>query len=269
MAILQNGSFYGTAGRVLRVQDVVLTETSYEPGFVVPLHAHEHPFFCVPLQGAFVEQVGRRERVLQRRSAFFHPAGEAHAELFRHGAARLFNIQVGAELISRLAEFDVQLPASHIPMGPGRVSVLGLQLYDEYRMGGERLVVDGLLLTMFGELVKWRAVRERAGVPRWLEQVRSILHDQSPRDPGLVELAATVDVHPAHLARSFRRAFGCTIGDYSRELRVRIARRLIEAGDGSLAGIAIESGFSDQSHMTRVFRRVTGMTPAAYRRAIN
>ena len=72
---------------------------------------------------------------------------------------------------------------------------------------------------------------------------------------------------PTHLARAFRRHFGDTPGTYLRRLRVERAARAIEDGDASLAEIAADAGFTDQSHMGRAFRSVKGTSPARWRAA--
>jgi AraC family transcriptional regulator len=72
-------------------------------------------------------------------------------------------------------------------------------------------------------------------------------------------------VHPATLARAYRRRFGCSIGERVRALRVEhAARRLLETTE-PLSTIAVGTGFYDQSHFTNAFRRQLGVTPAAYR----
>jgi AraC-like DNA-binding protein len=75
-------------------------------------------------------------------------------------------------------------------------------------------------------------------------------------------------VHQATLARGFRRAFGCSIGDMQR--RLRLERALLDLADSAqpLAQVAQRAGFYDQSHFTNLFRRSYGITPARYRRAL-
>jgi AraC family transcriptional regulator len=74
-----------------------------------------------------------------------------------------------------------------------------------------------------------------------------------------------VGVHPAHLARVFRRAHGCTIAQYRTKVRVQRACGLLALPEASLAQIAAEVGFADQSHFTRAFVSVVGAPPGAYR----
>ena len=82
------------------------------------------------------------------------------------------------------------------------------------------------------------------------------------------ELADDAGVHPVHLARVFRLHEGRTPGSYFQRVRVRAACHQLRMQDYSLAMIAAECGFADQSHFTRVFRKFTGKTPAQFRRML-
>jgi transcriptional regulator GlxA family with amidase domain len=73
-------------------------------------------------------------------------------------------------------------------------------------------------------------------------------------------------VEPTRLVRAFRRHLDTTPADYLRQLRVDEARRLLLDTERPVADIALETGFTDQSHLTRVFRRSLRETPAAFRR---
>jgi AraC family transcriptional regulator len=75
-----------------------------------------------------------------------------------------------------------------------------------------------------------------------------------------------VGVHPAHLARVFRQQYGCTLGDYVRRLRVEFACRRMTTGDTPLVEIALAAGFADQSHFTKTFKSLVGITPAEFQR---
>lgn len=68
-------------------------------------------------------------------------------------------------------------------------------------------------------------------------------------------------VDPAHLARRLRAHYGMTAGAYLREIRVQRAAGALVRSSEPLARIALDAGFADQSHFTRVFRTVHGITP--------
>jgi len=96
--------------------------------------------------------------------------------------------------------------------------------------------------------------------------VRDLLTERCTAAFTLAGLAAEADVHPGHLADAFRRHFGCTVGAHVRRQRVALACRHLAGSEAPLADIALLTGFADQSHFTRTFKRQIGLTPAAYRK---
>lgn len=105
-------------------------------------------------------------------------------------------------------------------------------------------------------------------VPRLdLERARAFIRAEHAREVRLAEVASVAGLSPWHLARAFTRAFGIPPHAYQIQVRVGEARRLL-AGGRAAAEVAAATGFTDQSHLTRHFKRLTGMTPARYRKNV-
>ena len=100
--------------------------------------------------------------------------------------------------------------------------------------------------------------------PRWLQSVEDAIEAAGADAPSVGELAALAGVHASHLLRTFRRHHGMTVATYVRRRRIERARIEVAKGDRPLSMIALDAGFSDQSHFTRVFRRAFGQTPGQY-----
>jgi AraC-like DNA-binding protein len=81
------------------------------------------------------------------------------------------------------------------------------------------------------------------------------------------EIASAVGMDPFRLGRGFKLSTGMTLHQYVTRSRLRRARLLLAHGRLSLADIALEVGFSCQSHLTTLFHKHTGTTPGAFRRA--
>jgi AraC-like DNA-binding protein len=129
---------------------------------------------------------------------------------------------------------------------------------------GDDLALSCLVAESLAESAAIRTPRERAA--KWQRHIFERLHDDLENSPTLDELAALVDLHRSHVARAFRRLTGMTLGDYRRRLQVsKVIRALSIGAERPLADLALDAGFADQSHMTRVIKRATGMTPGAYR----
>lgn len=103
--------------------------------------------------------------------------------------------------------------------------------------------------------------------PRAVRLGREILEDRFAEDLSLADLAQVAGLSPFHFARLFQSAFGLPPHAYLNQVRVRRAEALL-ATSMRLADVAAEVGFADQSHLTRQFKRLTGLTPARYRKIL-
>lgn len=84
----------------------------------------------------------------------------------------------------------------------------------------------------------------------------------------LAQVAAQCGLSRSHFARRFKQSTGLAPFEWLRRERVERAKALLRAGDVTLASIASDCGFSDQSHFTRVFTRLAGLGPAAWRQSM-
>ncbi|MDF1633949.1 AraC family transcriptional regulator [Mycoplana sp. MJR14] len=110
--------------------------------------------------------------------------------------------------------------------------------------------------------------RMRPRVPRAIDRARARIDDDPAAPLSLAELAAIGGISQFQLLRGFAKATGLTPHAYLVQRRLQQARRMIADG-APLANAAIASGFSDQSHMTRLFVRAYGMSPGVYAAAMN
>lgn len=103
----------------------------------------------------------------------------------------------------------------------------------------------------------------RPDAPRAVSLARAYLHDNFARPIRLNELAVESAMSPFHLIRSFRDATGMTPHAYLMQVRCDRARDMLVLGE-SISITAFSCGFSDQSHLTRTFKRIFVVTPGTY-----
>jgi len=264
-----SGCLYGDILGDTSIAGFILTETAYTPSLKLPRHSHEQAYFCFVLAGSYTEVYGERSRSCHPSTLIFHPAGETHSDHF-HTTSRCFNIQMNTRWLERTQQPSrtINTPADFCG---GRLGNLAARLYCEFRQRDafSGLAAEGLALEIMA--VASRCSLREAGhmVPHWREQVKAVLHDQLNERPSLVALAESVDVHPVHLAREFRRFYRCTIGEYVRQSRIEFACNQISTSEASLSDIALAAGFFDHSHFARTFKTHMGMTPNQYRTALH
>jgi AraC family transcriptional regulator len=100
-----------------------------------------------------------------------------------------------------------------------------------------------------------------------LRRVEEAIEASISSPPAVEELAAIAGVHPTHLLRTFRRYQGTTIANFVRRRRIERARTEVAQRKRPLSSIALDAGFADQSHFTRVFKQAFGETPGQYARS--
>ncbi len=130
---------------------------------------------------------------------------------------------------------------------------------------GESLVL-ALLVDML-DLRQAAGPQTDAGLSRrQMNRVVDYVRANVVRNVSLAELAALVGLSPDHFGVAFRTAVGKTPHQFLLHCRVETAKDMLIREQASLSAIAVDTGFSDQAHFTRVFRRLTGQTPALWRR---
>ncbi len=264
---LEHGQYYGTVLRRLDLGPILLAETRHPAGARIPPHAHRNAYFCFVTAGAYVENFGPNSRDCGPLTVAFHVPDETHSEHMTGSDVRSLNAEVTPDWLRRVQE---AAPALRDPSDcrGGPAAWLGARLYREFRWGdaASRLAIEGLLLEIAAELA--RATSPHRDAPRWLRRVCELLRARFRENLSPAELAAEAGTHPVHLAAAFRKHLGCSVGEFVRNRRVEYAAAQLARPRVPLADIAAEAGFADQSHLTRVFKRATGLTPAAFRRSV-
>lgn len=264
---LRSGQFFGDAPCTWQIAGFTYTESRYTCNASLPLHAHEQAYFSVLLHGSYTERVRSRIRDCQREIALFHPAEESHSDRFHSAGGQIFNVEFSGEWFDRLHGHGLD---THAPIEfRGIVPNLGRRLHAHLRRPSysSPLHVEALTLEMLAQLPsRKQAITERR-LPGWLVVICDYLHDHYMESVSLRTVCDLVNIHPTHVARTFKRFKGYTISEYVRRLRVHQAcDRLVGSSSDRIADIASSLGFSDQSHFCRQFKQVMRVNPSTYRK---
>ncbi|HSA92528.1 MAG TPA: AraC family transcriptional regulator [Terriglobales bacterium] len=256
--------FYGELRNQQSICGAVLAEVVHEHARDVPLHTHDVAYFSLVLQGLYREGDARGRTLYGPLSATFNPRGTRHDGQIQEGGARFFTAELEESWLEPLQRQTMERHFADRTGGP--LLWLTLQLYRNYRSGVtvSPLAAESLLWEMLATTARWRDDRDRRP-PAWWLRVKEKLQEQFREPHRLGELAAEAGVHPVHLARVCRRFERRSVGEYVLALRVRLACELLRRPELPLAQVAMETGFADQSHLTRMFKRLTGFTPATFR----
>ncbi len=133
----------------------------------------------------------------------------------------------------------------------------------------EKHIQKGVENELYSVLKKFVKAKSGKKVPAWVDELRNIIQDQVDASFSLKQVSQNLDVNPTYLSREFSKYFNnLSFGDYMRKMRIERAMELITNGGYSLTEIAYLTGFSDQSHFTRVFKNITGKNPSVYKKEL-
>ncbi len=214
---------------------------------------------CVLLDGTMVERSTR----YQVSDVVYKPPEDRPSLRFGELGARTLTVELrdsGVELL-RSGGFDVEHPFRlRSSACYWQAERLRAEIVDEDAM--TPLVLEGLVLDLF---TRSHRSRRFARPPSWLEQVRKRIESDFAKAISLRDYARDAGVHPVHLASSFRRFYRTSVGEHVRALRLRHAMKDLSTTQETIARVALDNGYSDQSHLSRTLKRHTGLTPTQFR----
>jgi AraC family transcriptional regulator len=263
------GRFYGATHRQVETSAFAFAEVEDFDNIEVPLHTHETAHFLFVIQGEYEALVEDKRRCCFASSMLYYPAGTTHRDHFRKaGERRFLTVSLAFETNKTLLE-EMDLIDYAIDFDCMEMSWLGRRICNELQSPDSLSPI--VLESMANELLVFavRNLDRSEKPPSWLKTARELIKDRSAESITIAEVAANAGVHRLHLARAFRRFFGCSPGEYLRKCRIELASNMLLNSKKPLAEIALVSGFADQSQFTQSFKQRTGITPAKFRQIHN
>ncbi len=236
-----------------------------------------------PLPIQFVQE---REGAVTRRAIFREgdvtllPAGQACLWQQEDGQAEVLQIRLQPVLLQAVAESanvlpeQVELLDSFVFRDP-QIQYIGHSLLQELQSPGigGRLFVESQTIVLALHLLRQHStlapgvLHDKEKLPSAkIQYITDYIHEHLEQDLTLSTLAGVAHISPYHLLRLFKQATGYTPHQYLLSSRLKRAQELLQHTNCSISEISLLTGFADQSHLTRHFKRVFGITPATFAR---
>jgi len=248
-----------------RVPGVVEVFHAHFTEYAYPMHVHDAWTLLIVDDGAVRYDLDRHEHGTPHDTVSLLPPHVPHngSPATPHGFRKRVLYLDGTHLPDDLIGSAVDRPDLRDPQLRLRVG----QLHTALDHPGDELEAESRL-TLIAERLHAHlrpSAPAPSGDPALARTLRELLDERVTEGIALDEAARLVHAHPAHLVRAFSGAYGIAPHQYLMSRRVDRARRLLL--DGRPPGeVAAATGFYDQSHLTRHFRKLVGVTPGRYSR---
>ena len=266
MNTLRNGEFFGQTNETLDFDGLIITDTEYTHPYV-DWHYHENAYFTFLLQGNMTEGNKKEIYDCSAGTLLYHHWEDAHYNIKPDIFTRGFHIEIPREWFENLNISKDHLEGSFNIKNPA-LKLLMYKIFKETKINDNTSGTSAhqLLLDIFSQLSAQKPSSEKK--PIWVKQIDELLHESFVEKLNLTEISQIVNIHPIHLSRDFHKYFHCNLGDYIRKLKINKSLSILTANEKSLTEIALECGFSDQSHFIRCFKENTGITPLKYKKIL-
>ena len=224
-------------------------------------HSHANPTFCFLLSGSGIE---RRSKDFYGRGPCdlrFYWADEPHQSCIKHFPAKCLNLDLDRKM---LRKYDISENALENVVDTKRDAKF-LMLKIHYELLANDIYSASAIKMHFMEMVSSDNLHHR-GKPDWVNKAGDILQDKWNQHITLDEMSSELGLHPVTISKGFRQHFHCSFGEFRRKIKIDRSLELIKTSGLSLTDIAFLSGFSDQSHFVRNFRKMVGFRPKDFKR---
>jgi AraC family transcriptional regulator len=261
---LKFGQFYGIrragwGNPAFQIQLLAATGAEHD----VREHTHETAHFVLVLAGTYLSSAYRAAEC-EAPLLIYNPCGTTHRDRFSGGRGLFLVVSLSAETCHGARELLAGCTRARRLESRDSVST-AFRIVREIHGAADALVGESYAWELLGSAGASHEIGSDA-TRSALEAYDVIMERAVEADLDVRDVAASVDLHPVHLARVFRQRWGCAPAELIRWRRLDRAADLLRRSTHSAAEIAAATGFVDQSHLTRALRTAYGVTPAAFRR---
>jgi len=258
--------------RVQNINDLELIHAHYL-NHKFPRHLHEEYIIGIIVQG--VEEINHRGTiyVAPAGSLILINPGEPHSNYSINGRGFTYRMFYPSVSLLKQINFDITgkagSPLFSIPViNQSDLFHLLLRLHIKLGQTSSALEQESEFISVMAQLIARHGSTDIISLPvvsehRYVKIAREYLEASYAENFSLRQLASVSGISPFHLLRTFRDEIGLPPFEYQNQLRISHAKKLLRGG-WSIADAAVETGFVDQSHLTKHFKRVVGVTPGRY-----
>jgi AraC family transcriptional regulator len=264
MLALEKEANSGNAFEALRGEGVFAgAKTFRQQAAAAVMHYHENTHVNFVLQGGVLDKRKTWETERAPGELMFFHAGEPHKTIIEQFPTKSIDLVIEHEFLrdNLATESSINSAVEKSP----QAKFIMLRIYKELisEDAFSNCSIKMLLLNLIHANPETDSPKT---FPGWIKTVAEVARDKWNETLTLKDLSEAAGVHPITISKHFPKYFSCTFGEYMRRLKIEKSLYFLKVSSFSLTEIAVECGFSDQSHFIRTFKQLTGFLPNNYKK---
>ncbi len=257
---LKHNTFLGTTNEKFHLDSCSISIVNYCKPVSEEWHSHEDVHLSLILQGGNLESRKKEDTQVFPGKIIAYNEGEVHRNRFTAFPSKNLNLELKNDFFSKN---DVSFNNLNLS-GTKNVEAYFelLKIHNELHMN-DSYTLDSIELSLKSLFSNNHVSSYK---PNWLKLLKEIIEDRWNEFISLDELGLILNVHPVTISKYFKKYYKGSLGDYMRKIKVQKALDYLFNTNMSITEIAYACGFSDHSHMIRVFKRYIGYNPKSIRR---
>ena len=256
---LKSNTFLGRTNSKFDLDLCTISIVNYYEPVSEEWHSHEDIHLSLILQGGNLESRKIKDTQVSPGKIMVYDQGEIHRNRFTSFPSKNLNLELKSDFFStnHLNFHDLTIPENR------RIETYLdlIQIYNEFQVNDSHSK-DSIQLSMKSLFTNNKT---SAYKPLWVNRLKEIIEDRWNEFIPLNELAHILNVHPVTISKYFKKHYKGTLGDYMRKVKVNKALYFLFNTNMSITEIAVTCGFSDHSHMIRIFKLYMGLNPKKIR----
>jgi AraC family transcriptional regulator len=262
MYILEKENYLGNSKKTYQdSKGISIIETEYQQKVYEGWHSHKNAHITLFLKGGTIEKRKNENHAVAPGTILFYHSDELHLNQNTLFPSKNINLEIDENHFKEFGITEELLKSG--TANTVKTKLLILKIYNEC------LIDDTFSKDSINMLLSHFASNKNYGdqfskCPSWVNSLYELLNDCWNENPSLDDLSKILNINPISISKHFPKYFGCTLGEYSRRLKIDRSLTLIQQPSISLTDVGFECGFADQSHFIRTFKQQTGFLPKKF-----
>ena len=258
--ILKENQYFGITTESVRTENFTISLTNHLANSTIALHAHDKPYLCLLASGAYKEESNTSD-IISQGEVLFRMANYEHSNSFSDKGGLCLNIEM-----NDYKQF-MTLNELHLPINVSKQKG-AIELYKLLYGLKQGLPNDIINIYCYESMIAVLNMFNGKGDLVWVKKVKERINDNPLETISLDKLSIEFSLHPNYIVRKFKEITGSKLSEYLTKARLENSMKYLLSNEENLTAIALESGFYDQSHFIKNFKKHINTTPNHFRKVI-